>query len=194
MSTAITNKVQIGQSPTANNNFVLQTPNVPDGTLEIRRGNAAAPGALVAKINADGGVNTGGAAFSAYANTVQSLPSAAYAKLIFQVEEYDYLGAFDLVNSRFTPTVAGVYLFTGGLRVSAAATLIGALAKNGVVERYLQYVPGSNASSAVYGAASLYLNGTTDYVELFAFQGGAVQNTVAGAVATYFQGHLVRAA
>ena len=35
--------------------------------------------------------------------------------------------------------------------------------------------------------------GTTDYVELFGYQGAAAQNTIANALSTYFQAVLVKA-
>jgi len=40
MSLLKTNGIQIGQSVTANQNFVIQTPDVPDGTFKISRGNS----------------------------------------------------------------------------------------------------------------------------------------------------------
>jgi len=40
MSLLKTNGIQIGQSVTSNQNFVIQTPSVPDGTFKISRGNS----------------------------------------------------------------------------------------------------------------------------------------------------------
>lgn len=56
MSTLKTNKVQLGQHADPLKNFTIMTPAVPDGTLEVRRGNADAPGAVVAKVLPDGTV------------------------------------------------------------------------------------------------------------------------------------------
>lgn len=42
MSTLKTNSVQIGQSATAANNFVLTVPAVPDGSMKLARGNVGA--------------------------------------------------------------------------------------------------------------------------------------------------------
>lgn len=54
MSTLKTNKVQVGQSGTASQNFVLRNNN--DGTFRISRGNAGAETGDVLTINADGTV------------------------------------------------------------------------------------------------------------------------------------------
>lgn len=48
------NKIQLGSDPDPTKNFVIQTPPVQDGTLEIRRGTLNAPGALVATFNEHG--------------------------------------------------------------------------------------------------------------------------------------------
>ncbi len=44
------NKIQLGSDPDPSKNFIIQTPPVQDGTLEIRRGTLEAPGALVFQI------------------------------------------------------------------------------------------------------------------------------------------------
>jgi hypothetical protein len=48
--TLINRKWQVGSDADASKNFTIQVPDVQDGSLEIRRGNADAPGAVVAKI------------------------------------------------------------------------------------------------------------------------------------------------
>ena len=42
MSTLKTNNVQVGQSPTASNNFTLYQPSTPDGTVRLGKGNSGA--------------------------------------------------------------------------------------------------------------------------------------------------------
>ena len=42
MSTLKTNNVQVGQSPTASNNFTLYQPSTPDGTVRLGVGNSGA--------------------------------------------------------------------------------------------------------------------------------------------------------
>lgn len=132
-------------------------------------------------------------AFSAYASSVTSLIQSAYTKIAFQTEEFDTNSCYDTANYRFTPSVAGYYQVNGGYGVSTTATsLILTLYKNGSPNKNLNYNY-SAASSAAYGAASVYLNGTTDYIELYAYQIAATQNTTTGVESTYFQAVMVRA-
>ncbi|MHB8123991.1 MAG: glycine-rich domain-containing protein [Desulfuromonadaceae bacterium] len=60
MSTIKTNNVQIGQSATPTNNFVLSVPAVPDGTLKISRGNIGATTQDVLTVAADGTTSIAG--------------------------------------------------------------------------------------------------------------------------------------
>ena len=57
MSTLKTNNVQVGQSATAAQNFVLAVPAVPNGTSKLSRGNAGATTADILTIGADNSVN-----------------------------------------------------------------------------------------------------------------------------------------
>jgi hypothetical protein len=56
MSLLKTNGIQIGQSVTANQNFVIQTPDVPDGTFKISRGNSGNTIQDILTISSDGTV------------------------------------------------------------------------------------------------------------------------------------------
>jgi hypothetical protein len=59
MSTLRTNNVQVGQSPTATNNFTLYQPSVPDGTVRLGVGNTGATSADVITANSSGNVGIG---------------------------------------------------------------------------------------------------------------------------------------
>lgn len=56
MSTLKTNNVQIGQSGTATNNFVLSVPASPDGTIKLARGNQGATTDDILSVSSSGGV------------------------------------------------------------------------------------------------------------------------------------------
>ena len=56
MSTLKANNIQIGQSATASQNFVLAVPATPDGTIKLARGSAGATTQDVLTIGADGKV------------------------------------------------------------------------------------------------------------------------------------------
>lgn len=57
MSLIKANAVQIGQSPTATQNFTLAVPSAPDGTIKLARGNAGATTQDVLSVDASGNVN-----------------------------------------------------------------------------------------------------------------------------------------
>ena len=140
-------------------------------------------------------------AFSAYSNTTQSLTGFVYTKVALQAEEYDTANCFDsTTNYRFTPTIAGYYSVTaavylvGGVSAQVSANIY----KNGSNYKQGPFTPpatndmGSNVSTLVY------MNGSTDYIELYAYQTGGSARNLYGAVGssstTWFQACLVRGA
>ena len=132
-----------------------------------------------------------GPAFSAYQSSAQTLSSATFTKLLFQTEEWDTNNNF--ASSTFTPTVAGYYQVSGGLAVSSVLTSIRvAIYKNGTVYKYINFDYSSSASTA-YGSALVYLNGSSDYIELYG-RVAAGQALDAILHATYFQAAMVRGA
>lgn len=139
-------------------------------------------------------------AFSAYQNAAQTLTANTWTKLIIETEEFDTASCFDsTTNYRFTPNVAGYYQISGGFGMASSIRIIVcAIYKNNS-----RYKRGSQSGSAAASgwnsqvSALVYLNGSTDYVEIYGYQGDSVsQNTLgSGNVdVTYFQGVLVRAA
>jgi hypothetical protein len=128
-----------------------------------------------------------GPAFSAYQSSVQTLTANTFTKITFTTEEFDTNSNF--ASSRFTPTVAGYYQVNGA--VAAGATL-----NNVIVDIYKN---GSSFKQSPTGAtqgsnqicAIVYLNGTTDYIEIYcSFSIG--QTTYATSQNTYFQAAMVR--
>lgn len=138
-----------------------------------------------------------GPTFSAYQSTLHSVANSTFTKVQLQSEEFDTASNFDsTTNYRFTPTVAGYYHIDGAcVFASSAAFVVVSIFKNGSeFKRGAQ--SGSAASSGFGGAVSalVFLNGSTDYVELFCLQvSGGSLNTSTGAALTYFQGFLARA-
>lgn len=125
--------------------------------------------------------------FSAYPSGVQGL-TATTQKVSLQSEDWDTTNAFDsTTNYRFTPQVAGYYHITGTVQLASAQYMSPAIYKNGA-----GWKTGSAITSVIAPVDCLvYLNGTTDYIELFVYV-GLVVNTVASG--TRLQGVLVRAA
>ena len=114
---------------------------------------------------------------------VQTLSSNTHTKVTFDTELFDTNGNF--ANSRFTPTVAGQYFFfahlhhynsASGATTNRATTLY----KNGSVHTWTimteNNAPGYTHKVPVM--AIIEMNGTTDYVEVYArgiFSSGTYQ-------------------
>ena len=138
---------------------------------------------------------TAAPAFSAYQSTQQpSLTANVATKLQFQTKEFDTNSNFDnTTNYRFTPTVAGYYQVSGRAEVaSSVAFMLLYIYKNG--SSFKRFTNTNTATvTAVNGSALVYLNGSTDYIELYCNQGGN-QQLVNAADSTYFQAAMVRSA
>lgn len=147
-----------------------------------------------------------GPAFSAYQSTQQSSLSAGVATLLqFQTEEFDTNGCFNNTGSTvtlngvsapqysFAPNVAGYYQVSGRAEVASSIVyIIVAVYKNGsVFKRFTN--TNTSGVTAVNGSALVYLNGTTDYIQLYCQQGGNQQLSNTADV-TYFQAAMVRGA
>jgi len=149
------------------------------------------------------GVAGNGPAFSAYRSTTdQTLSNATFTKVQAQTEEFDTASAYDnATNYRFTPLVAGYYQVNGSILAAGTVTLvriIPAIYKNGSVAKYgndvIMPAGGQDVRATVSGL--IYMNGSTDYLELYAnIQGSGTLTLVASTGSDNFiQASLVRAA
>ena len=125
-----------------------------------------------------GTLNVAGPAFSAYASATQTITLNSATKVQLDTEDFDTNNNFDPVtNYRFTPTVAGYYQLNGAVRGLAATTFTGMSAyiyKNGSsFKRYTSIPASANSNAVLYFSDLIYLNGSTDYIELW----GLVQGT-----------------
>ena len=138
------------------------------------------------------GVPVNGPAFSAYGSTATGLTQSVATKVLFQTERFDTASNFD--SSRFTPTVAGYYQINSNITISnvSIGVVLVYLYKNGT-----EYNRGNRATiNDIVGLSIgdlVYMNGTTDYLEVYALTTGTSTQTEAG-IMTYFSGALVRAA
>lgn len=140
-------------------------------------------------------------AFRAYLSSNQSISNSVNTKVQLNTENFDTANCFDsTTNYRFTPNIAGYYQF------SAVLALSGTNITNG---QALIYKNGATASNAVFYAPSLtgvsqinavlsdliYMNGSTDYVELYGYISAVSSNLFGGNSAqAYLAGYLARAA
>ena len=102
----------------------------------------------------------------------QSIPHATFTKVTFDAEEIDTDGWF--ASSTYTPQQAGYYHVTCGLYWQFLQSDIGLvnLYKNGSLAVRLQRetVNSNNNDTEVSGDAIVHCNGSTDYLEIYAFQ------------------------
>lgn len=168
------------------------------GTVQT---SSMATGAVTQSILASG-VGATGPAFSAYMASGQNITTGTATKVVLNAEEFDTNNNFDsTTNYRFTPTVAGYYAVTAhsfwnlGVTSIVCTCLIyknGSAFKNG-------FGGGSNTSGyfTVEVNALIYMNGSTDYLEVYVQQySGSTQSlgNGGGTSNVWFSGSLVRAA
>ena len=135
-----------------------------------------------------------GPAFSAYASTTTTLSPATWTKVNYATENWDTNNNF--ASSRFTPTVAGYYqinaAFGEGLSTANMVFYI-ELQKNGSGFRKMQYITTPTAwYTNINISAMVYCNGTTDYIEIYAYTSDAYTNQAT--ILNYFDGAMIRSA
>lgn len=142
---------------------------------------------------------SGGPVFSAYRNTNQTgLTSTIWTKVQLNAESFDSDSMFDAAtNHRFQPTIAGYYQINGAaiFASNGSVTACGvAIYKNGSVASPPSYSP-MTGIGAMAVSTLVYLNGSTDYVELYGYiASSGTLSFAGGADATAMSGHLVKAA
>lgn len=133
-------------------------------------------------------------AFSAYVNANQTITSSTYTKVNFDTEEFDIGSCYDTTLKRWTPNKAGYYWVS--VTVNNVSTVGGSIAicsiyKNGNSIKQGGDVRGTFAGSFT-AVALIYMNGTTDYLEGFAYLTATTPIITSGAGGSYFSGHFVR--
>lgn len=143
-----------------------------------------------------------GPAFSAYPSVDQSFSGSTWTKVTFGTEGFDTNSNF--ASSRFTPTVAGYYQINASIFLSytssAPSIILTAIYKNGSGYRSGYSANAGGSASGPYGAFQIsdivYLNGSTDYVEIYVWSNSAtafVDAAVSSVPTAFFSGALVRA-
>lgn len=113
--------------------------------------------------------------------------------LTWSAEEWDF-GAY-FASNRFTPLVAGIYHFDAAANFSANVVDQSLyeilLYKNGSAYRVGNIIRASGVGDITCTiSCDVSMNGTTDYVEVWVFGGGAGNKTIDGDITkTYFDGH-----
>ena len=139
-----------------------------------------------------------GPSFSAYmlnGSANQGISSATFTKIKIDTEVFDTAACYDPATYRFTPNVAGYYQISGGMSYSgstAATRGMLILYKNGSGDKRFGDMVASGNGMA--GSTLVYMNGTTDYVELYAFVSATTAVVDYGPTVTWFTGAFVRGA
>jgi hypothetical protein len=131
-------------------------------------------------------------AFSAYPSATQSsISNGTWTKVTLDLKDFDTNSNF--ASSRFTPTVAGYYQINGSVYSNATTAnpsdVRSAIYKNGSLFKGVRQVGGTGSPMI---SCVVFLNGSTDYVELYGF----LDNATGGQfLVTYtnMSGSLVRA-
>ena len=136
-------------------------------------------------------------AFSAYMGSDLSLTSGVYTKVPIDTEDFDTTSDFDTSTYRFTPSVEGYYQINGTVRGigTSRTTFLLAFYKNGSSHKVVSLNREASSSSAVISASAvIYMNGSTDYLELYGFMlfsSGGSLDYAAYKDSCFFSGHLV---
>jgi hypothetical protein len=177
MASIITATTSSGLTQSADNSGVLQL--------------ASGTGNLVTVPSVTGTAMVSGnmPAFSAYNTSNQSVTDSTYTKTTLGTEEFDTNNNF--ASGSFTPTVAGYYQINGSIYTgtSAITRAIAYLYKNGS-----PYKRGTDRTvgNSVNVSAVVYLNGSTDYVELWGYV--TATTPLFYGTDTWFNGCLIRTA
>jgi len=116
-----------------------------------------------------------GPAFGAYLGSNQTgLSSGVFNKIQFNTEDFDTSNYFDSTTHRFTPLVAGYYQINASACLEGSTTiqrLLIVVYKNGV--GFLRGGDMQTSGSFIVTVSGLiYMNGSTDYLEIYAYTEG----------------------
>jgi len=142
---------------------------------------------------------TSGPAFRANRTANYSISQNTWTKVNYNEEDFDTAGNYDpTTNYRFTPTTAGYYQFNYSAQVNNATSgqffMLG-LYKNGAIYHNGEANDITNQGYANAGSTDLiYINGSTDYVEVYMYtsSSGANIGGDAGGTVSVFSGVWIR--
>ena len=127
-----------------------------------------------------------------------TITSATWTKMQLNSEGWDTANCYDpTTNYRFTPNVAGYYQVNVGVDAGLSTNFtqtVASIYRNGSIFRAgSNVVTGNNLNFVSVVSALVYLNGTTDYIEAYAYI-SATTARYASSVATWFDAAMIRSA
>jgi hypothetical protein len=135
--------------------------------------------------------NNGGPTFRAIRTTTQSVTQNTFTKIQLDSETFDTDSCFDsTTNYRFTPTKSGYYQMNAKIRTTGTNVFYGIFYKNG--SDYSRFVENAVLGEGYAGSDIIFLNGTTDYVELYIYSTGVGSSVDGGSNTTFMSGTWIR--
>jgi hypothetical protein len=133
-----------------------------------------------------------GPVFRARPSVDQNIASGTTTKVIFGTEDFDTNS--DFANSRFTPQVAGYYLIQAMLYATSndLDLFTAYIYKNANIEAQGTRILNDAESTSV--SSIVYLNGSSDYVEIFTRHTTNSTRAINAGIYTQFSGCLIRSA
>lgn len=111
--------------------------------------------------------------FSAVPTAAQTVTTSIFTKIVLGTVRVDNKGWWSAVNNRYTPLQEGWYNVRATAMYQGTAVSLHVLAvyRNGSEYARLTHItpPASTANVLAGGSALIYMNGTTDYLEFFAY-------------------------
>lgn len=119
-----------------------------------------------------------------YLSAATTTGAVGWQKVPVDLVSFDTNSFWNAANKRFIPTIPGYYYVSGRVRTNTTGTETLAVSKNGTLIPFGNDYAGQIASS---GNTLVYCNGTTDYLELFAYFSSSTLALTANSIDTWFQ-------
>ena len=120
----------------------------------------------------------------------QTLSTNAWQKVGFDTVVFDTNSNYNTTTERYTPTVAGYYQFSASVGRNTDINLfLVSFYKNGAEDSRGSF--GGDYTSAVTVSSLIYMNGTTDYIEVYVYNGSGTGSIHQQTPRTHFEGVLV---
>jgi hypothetical protein len=136
---------------------------------------------------------SGPAFFVVKSGSTQSITTGVFTKITYDSETFDTDNCF--ASNTFTPTKAGYYqinLATQIYSTTGGSALISAIYKNGSAYCIVATVPLTGNYGTCAGGCVVYLNGTTDYIDAYAYGGGSGVEIINNTATTTLNGVWIR--
>jgi len=140
-----------------------------------------------------------GPSFRAYASSNQRIANGTSTKIALNAEDWDTASCFDsATNYRFTPNIAGYYQINAAITWGgfSGTYVLASIYKNGSEDARGTLIAAIPSGTTVVASSLVNLNGSSDYVELYALQVSGTSNSTAAfsRLAVWMSGFLARPA